>query len=123
MLTEGCEEIEQTSAASQLAMVSALKDNVHLNCGNEVAEPETEATGTGATETESAETVITGTESTGTLFQDEEIFRQEQGKKGKKEKNEKKRGKKKLSFVSKLATNVEGLFESLGSSDDDNEKE
>ena len=123
VLTEGCEEIEQTSAASQLAMVSALKDNVHLNCGNEVAEPETEATGTGATETESAETVITGTESSGTLFQDEDIFRQEQGMKGKKEKNEKKRGKKKFSFVSKLATNVEGLFDALGSSDDDNEKE
>ena len=84
VLTEGCEEIEGTSAAAQVSMISLLKDNVNLNCGEEVnSEPEPEPA---AEEPEG--------ERTDNLLQNDEAWKGDQEEKTEKNKKGKKPAKK-----------------------------
>ena len=124
VLTEGCEDIESTSAAAQLAMVSFLKDNAHINCGGEVKEQEEPAPAP-----EISKVDITVDTGDGTLFQNDEAYQEAKVHKPEKEtKKDGKAGKKthsKGSFgdlISKLTGSVGSLYDSVGSSNEEKEE-
>ena len=121
VLTEGCEEIEGTSAAAQVSMISFLKDNVHLNCGEEVnSEPEPEP----AAEEPQGEI-------TDNLFQNDEAWKEYQEEKTEKNKKGKKPAKKSgknpekqniaekvAGFFNKVTGTVGSLYDDVGSDEE-----
>ena len=121
VLTEGCEDIESTSAAAQMAMVSVLKDYTHINCGAELKEQEEP---TPAPEIKEVE--ITADTGDGTLFQHDEAY--QEAKVNKPEKKDVKPRKKPntknrvVNFFDKLAGNVGSMYDNMGKSSEEQEE-